>query len=293
MFKAKKIALLALPILLVCAAVSARLIARAKSDPLPVKVDPRILADYAGFYDFGHGYILTIRCDGDRLLSCAANQYPREMLAETETKFFVKGEIPRFTFQRDKAGQVIQMLVQWKKGKETAQKLSAFPAPSGTNGMIAATTGGKSIEAGMQILKEGGSAADAAMATALCEVVHAGGSYVSFAGIMMMMYYDAASGKVYYMDADYNTPLEEKNATSIPRKGGRTALVPGFFAGVQAAHDRFGKLPLQRILEPAIAMAENGESVKPVMEWWINSKKSVLSRYPETKRSSPTRMESF
>jgi len=31
-------------------------------------------------------------------------------------------------------------------------------------------------------------------------------------------------------------------------------------------------------------MAENGETVKPVMEWWVHSKKSVLSRYPETKK---------
>jgi gamma-glutamyltranspeptidase/glutathione hydrolase len=154
----------------------------------------------------------------------------------------------------------------------------------GTNGMIAATTGGKPVEAGIQVLKEGGTAADAAMTTSLCDVVHAAGSYVSFAGIMMMMYYDAASGKVYYLDAEYNTPLEEKRPTSIPRKGGRTALIPGFFAGVQAAHDRFGKLPLQRIFEPAIAMAENGEPATPVLEWWIDYRKSVLSRYPETKR---------
>src|SRR6185503_20510682 len=118
----------------------------------------------------------------------------------------------------------------------------------------------------------------------LCEVVHAGGSYVSFGGIMMVLYYDAQTGKVHYLDAQYNVPLQEKNAKSIPKKGGRTALVPGFMAGVQAAHDRFGKLPFQRVFAPAIAMAENGEVVSPVMAWWIDHKKSVLSRLPETKR---------
>jgi gamma-glutamyltranspeptidase / glutathione hydrolase len=61
-------------------------------------------------------------------------------------------------------------------------------------------------------------------------------------------------------------------------------LVPGFMAGVQAAHDRFGKLPFARLFEPAIALAENGETVSQTMEWWINSKKSVLSRLPETKK---------
>ena len=39
---------------------------------------------------------------------------------------------------------------------------------AGTNGLIAATTGGKAVEVGLQVLKEGGSAADAAMVTAMC-----------------------------------------------------------------------------------------------------------------------------
>jgi gamma-glutamyltranspeptidase/glutathione hydrolase len=156
--------------------------------------------------------------------------------------------------------------------------------PEGTNGLIAATTAGRAIEGGLEVLKEGGTAADAAIATALCEVVHAGGSYVSFAGPMMMVYYDAASGKISYLDAEYATPLAEGNPKSIPHKGGRTALVPGFMAGMQAAHDRFGKLPFKRLFEPAIALAEEGEIVSSTMEWWINSKKSVLSRHAEAKR---------
>ena len=115
-------------------------------------------------------------------------------------------------------------------------------------------------------------------------MVHVGGSYVSFAGPLMMVYYNAASGQVYYLDAEYATPFQEKDPRSIPSTVGRTALVPGFMAGVQAAHDRFGKVPYKRLFEPAIAMAEEGEIVNPVMEWWIGSKKTVLSQYPETKR---------
>src|SRR5438105_14211430 len=55
-------------------------------------------------------------------------------------------------------------------------------------------------------------------------------------------------------------------------------------AGHHQTHQRFGKLPWKRLFEPAIALAENGEVVGPVMESWINSKKSVLSRFPETKK---------
>jgi gamma-glutamyltranspeptidase/glutathione hydrolase len=153
-----------------------------------------------------------------------------------------------------------------------------------TNGIVAATTGGPATQVGVVIFKEGGSAADAAMATAFCEVTHAGGSYVSFAGLLMMTYFDAASGKVYFLDAQFQAPQAETNAHSIPNTGGRTALVPGFMAGVQAAHERFGKVPFARLFEPAIALADKGETVSPVMERWIHSKKSVLSRLPETKK---------
>ena len=101
---------------------------------------------------------------------------------------------------------------------------------------------------------------------------------------MMMMYYEASSGHVHYLDAQYNTPLKEDRPRSIPRKGGRTALVPGFMAGVQEAHRRFGKVPFKRLFDEAIALAENGEIVSPVMEWWIDHKKSVLSGHAEAKR---------
>src|SRR5438093_1451237 len=78
-------------------------------------------------------------------------------------------------------------------------KISATPPPIvSTNSMIAATTGGVSVESGIKVLKEGGTAADAAMTVALAHVVQAAGSYVSFAGIISMLYYDAASGKVYF-----------------------------------------------------------------------------------------------
>jgi gamma-glutamyltranspeptidase/glutathione hydrolase len=182
-------------------------------------------------------------------------------------------------------GQVDGLIAKGQMREDKAQvNAEPPPAPLFNNGMVAATTGGAAAQAGLDILKAGGSAADAAMATALCEVTHAAGSYVSFAGLLMMVYYDAASDRVYFLDAQFQTPLEEKNPRSIPKTGGRTALVPGFMAGVQAAHDRFGKIPFARLFEPAIALAEKGETVSPALAWWIKSKKSVLSRLPETKK---------
>jgi len=257
----------------------------ATKDPTPIRMDVGVYDDYAGCYVFPNGYPVTIRREGDRLLTMIPEHTPSELFPETQTRFFIKGSPARWIFHRDAKGHVDYAISRWKTGEERAEKRSALPGnPEGTNGLIAATTAGKALEAGLTVLKDGGSAADAAIATALCEVVHAGGSYVSFAGPMMMIYYDAKSRKVHYLDAEYATPLQERDPQSIPARGGRTALVPGFMAGIQAAHERFGRLPFKRLFGAAIDMADRGEVVDQVMDWWIGSKKSVLSRYPETKR---------
>ena len=157
----------------------------------------------------------------------------------------------------------------------------------GRNAVVVGTTGPLAVRAGVEALKKGGSAADAALTTALAQVVECGGSYVSHAGILSLVYYEAETGKVHYLNAGFNTPREEKDALSIPGGGkpsGRTALVPGFMAGVQAAHDRFGKLPRQEVFAPAIAIAKQGFKVSPLLARFLQARKAVLSRLPATRR---------
>src|SRR5215510_11870958 len=161
------------------------------------------------------------------------------------------------------------------------------PAVESDKGMVAVTSDAVSARVGMEALQQGGSAADAALATSLAQIALDAGAPISYAGILTMVYYDAASKKVYSLNAGYNTVLEEKDPLTIPGGGkpsGRTALVPGFFAGVQAAHDRFGKLPFASLFDPAIYLAEKGFVVDPVLGGWIYMRKDVLSRLPETKR---------
>ncbi len=163
----------------------------------------------------------------------------------------------------------------------------------GHQGLVVGLTGQKAVHAGVETLKQGGSAADAVIATALTQIVEAAGSYVSFAGILSLTYYDASTGKVHSLNAGYNTPLDEKDPLSIPKmdetttKGaasGRTALVPGFMAGIQAAHDRFGKVPFAQLFQPAIDLADKGFTVDPLLAYFIQFRKDVLGRLPETRR---------
>ncbi|UCE42381.1 MAG: gamma-glutamyltransferase, partial [Candidatus Aminicenantes bacterium] len=119
----------------------------------------------------------------------------------------------------------------------------------------------QAVQIGNDILDRGGSAIDAALASALYRIALDMGYIVSFAGIYMMVYYEASTGKVYSMNACFKTPLEEFDPLTIPDgsiPNARGVMVPGFMAGIQAAHDRFGRLPFQEVFQPAIDLAENG-----------------------------------
>ena len=164
----------------------------------------------------------------------------------------------------------------------------------GKNGVIAGALSPPAQRAGLEALRRGGTAMDAALTTSLTQIALAAGSYVSYAGVMAMVYYDAETGKYHNLNATWNTPLEEDDPMSIPRisgnissdihPDGRTALVPGYMAGVEAAHKRFGKLPFSALFTPAIYYAEKGFKVNQLLAGYIYSRRPVLSRLPETKR---------
>lgn len=160
------------------------------------------------------------------------------------------------------------------------------PVVEASNGMVAGTFGPLAIRSGVEALKKGGSAADAALTTSLAQVCLLAGSNVSYAGIIFLLYYDAKTGKTYSMHGGWNTVREETNPKSIPyaqTPSGRQVLVPGYMAGIQAAHQRFGKLPFASLFEPAIYFAEKGFIVDNALAARIRSREDVLSRFPETR----------
>lgn len=173
---------------------------------------------------------------------------------------------------------------------------SPEPEPNTPRGMVTGTTGAQAIEGGVEILKAGGSAADAAMSTALTQICMAAGSWVSYAGLMTMVYYDAESGEVHNLNAAYNTVAAETDPLTIPgidltagfggfeaEPNGRTVLVPGFMKGVEAANERFGKLPFEDLFTSAIACAEDGFEYQEGNAGQYAFREQVLSRLPETK----------
>ena len=168
---------------------------------------------------------------------------------------------------------------------------------TGNQGAVTVAYNGLAARAGLEALKQGGGAIDAALTAALVQVTLTAGAPISYFGIMSLVYYDAGTDQVHTMNAEWNTVLGEDDPLSIPGGidmssangmygtdvGGRTALVGGFMKGVGAAHERFGRLPRGEIFKPAIHVAEHGFPVSEKMAGYWAIRAPDLARLPETK----------
>lgn len=194
---------------------------------------------------------------------------------------------------------------KWPKAeREKLEQLESqtwFPLQAGSvagdSGLVSATVSPISVRAGLEALRQGGSAADAAATIALTQVTTQLGSVVSYAGVFTMLYYDAKSRKVYSLDAGYNSYLNETDPSTIPVADfgsvlpglkptvggakGRETLVPGFMAGVEAMHRRFGRLPFKQLFAPALWYDTHGVIVSPHLQGFFTMRAKLLSRTPE------------
>lgn len=171
-------------------------------------------------------------------------------------------------------------------------------AATGSNGAVTVAYGAYAARAGLEALKQGGNAIDAALTTALTQVALTAGAPISYFGIMSLVYLDASSGRVHTMNAEWNTLAGETDPLTIPgglafgsdesvlgtgAPSGRTALVGGFMKGVESAHSRFGRLPFPALFQPAIEIAETGAPVNRSLAWCYELRRDDLARLPETR----------
>ena len=140
------------------------------------------------------------------------------------------------------------------------------------NGMVA-TAQPSASQVGLDILKKGGNAVDAAIAVAACltvvEPTSNGIGGDNFALIWM-------KDRLYGLNSSGQSPdslsidsLKQKGISQIPKYGFIPVTVPGAVSGWVAMHKRFGKLPFTDVLLPAILYARNGFAVSPtVAHYW-------------------------
>ena len=124
------------------------------------------------------------------------------------------------------------------------------------------------VDAGIEILRKGGSAVDAAVAVqTMLGLVEPQSSGVG--GGSFMMYYDARTGTVSALDGREKAPAGATPDMFLDAQGkpmsylqavrtGRSTGVPGAIAMLSAAHARFGVLPWKELFTPAIRAASDG-----------------------------------
>ncbi|MGB7843054.1 MAG: gamma-glutamyltransferase [Salinimicrobium sp.] len=119
---------------------------------------------------------------------------------------------------------------------------------------------------GLQIMQQGGNAFDAMVATEMAlAVVYPYAGNLGGGGFMV---YRLENGETGALDYREKAPLladrkmyQDSTGEVIPEKsrfGGLAVGVPGTVAGIFAVHEKFGSLPMARILNPVIALAEKG-----------------------------------
>jgi len=153
------------------------------------------------------------------------------------------------------------------------------------NGM-AATSQPLATQAALDILKQGGTAVDAAIAAnAVLGLVEPTGSGIG--GDLFAIVWDQKTGKLHGLNASGRSPaaltldvFKARGVRRIPSLGPLPVSVPGCVDGWFQLHARFGKLPMKTILAPAIAYAEEGFPVTELIAYYWGRSARAYARFP-------------
>ena len=155
----------------------------------------------------------------------------------------------------------------------------------GRDGMVA-TSQTLAVAAGLQVMQSGGNAADAAIATAAALNVTEPTS-TGLGGDAFGLYYEAKTRQVFSLNGSGRAPRtltlerlqKEGLGSSLPADHPYTITVPGAAAAWCDLVERFGRLPLAKVLEPAVNLAERGFPVAPITAYyWQRAAQGILSR---------------
>ncbi|MEZ0541853.1 gamma-glutamyltransferase [Fibrella arboris] len=157
----------------------------------------------------------------------------------------------------------------------------------GRNGMVASAHPEASL-VGLNILKAGGNAVDAAVAVQFAlAVVYPGAGNIGGGGFMV---YRDKSGKASTLDYREKAPgkatqtmyldsLGNVRPGGLSLSGHLASGVPGSVAGMVQAHQKFGKLPWAQVMQPAVDLAEKGFSLTERDATGLNRIKADLLKY--------------
>ena len=182
-------------------------------------------------------------------------------------------------------GNSLSAQIRYNNGQYFSSRSEAL----GTQGMVC-TSQPLATQVGLEILKKGGTAIDAAIAAnAMLGLTEPTGNGVG--GDIFAIVWDAKSQKLIGLNGSGKSPqslklswFKEQGMKIIPSYGALSVSVPGCVDGWYMLHNRFGKLPMDQLLNPTIEYASKGF---PVTEVIANSWKKyakTLNKYDGFRR---------
>lgn len=174
---------------------------------------------------------------------------------------------------------------------------------TGAKGMVTSAHP-RATEAGLDMLKAGGNSIDAATATSFAISVLRPQS-TGIGGGGFLLYYSPEKGpeNVEVYDFRERAPLKASRDMFLDKKGnpmdyvingvripnasinGHLSVgVPGLVAGLTEVHQKYGKLPLAQVMEPAIKLAEEGFPVYPALSKAIHYRMEIMQNFAGTRR---------
>jgi gamma-glutamyltranspeptidase/glutathione hydrolase len=190
-------------------------------------------------------------------------------------------------FLSDHAGSHALAAGYDRPGGNAHQSRSVVVAKHG----IVATSETHAAQAGLEILKRGGNAVDAAIAAnaviGLTEPMSCG-----IGGDLFVIYYEAKTQKLYGLNASGRSPYKlncdlfrQQGLDFIPEKGPLSWSVPGCVAGWDDLRKRFGTMSFEQTLRPAIQLADEGFPVSEIIaSSWRGAAKN-LSQWPDSAKT--------
>ena len=161
----------------------------------------------------------------------------------------------------------------------------------GQHGMVASSQP-LATQIGIDILKKGGSAVDAAIAVnAALGLMEPTGSGIG--GDLFAIVWDAKTKKLYGLNASGRSPKAltldyfiKNNIKHIPASGPLPVSVPGCVDGWFELHNKFGKIPMTDILNPTIKYAEEGFPTTDLTAHYLQiTLKKYIKMYPNVKET--------
>lgn len=147
---------------------------------------------------------------------------------------------------------------------------------------VIATSQPLAVQAGLQMLRQGGNAVDAALAAAIClVVVEPTGNGLGSDAFCIIWDGD----KLHGLNASGRspgawTPERFAGREKMPARGWDSVTVPGAVSAWRDLSRRFGKLPFSALFQPAVSYAEQGFHVSPVIAEVWRREANELKEYP-------------